>query len=481
MTRIKGWDSVPVLGIQSFVKEFLIDHFNENFFNVSLKDILEQYTYVITESLGKNRVNTKKIEKLHKLGYLPLDIRAIDEGVEIGIKTPMIEISNTLPDFAWVTNSIETLMSSELWYQMVTAKVGIEYRKIANKWFEKTCDEPTKARSAISEFGYRGAHCHEGVMRASTGFLCSFNKTSTIPAIVRINEYYEDDLKNIGTGMVSSEHSIMTSSYALDGDEITLIKRLITETFPDGNISLVLDSYDYWNIIDVILPKLKDEILGRNGTLFCRGDSGTPEDIVVQTVQHLWNTFGGTVNKKGYKVLDSHIKAIYGDSITIQRANTIYSRLEKLGFSVECVALGAGSFSMLCLETTEKVFDGYDGPFKEYVSVDKLNPFTRDTFGVAIKTTYGEYIDENGDVKGFEIFKDPKTDTGNFKKSQKGCCIVEKQFADNVPYIAYTDGYTLEQAHNSPTNLLTPVFLNGKLVKETTFNEIRNRLWNGNF
>lgn len=475
MSRIKGWDTVPVLGIQSFIQEFLIDHFNENFFKRSLKDVVEEYNYIISEGLGEDEVNNEKIISLHKLGYLPLDIRSLDEGMECPIRCPMIEITNTHPDFAWVTNSIESLMSCELWYQMIAAKVGVEYRKIANKWFEKTCDGDwlTKARSAISEFAMRGEHCLEGAMRASTGFLCSFNKTSTVPAIARICNYYGDRFRDIATGMKSTEHSIACSSNTLDGDEITLLRRLITVEVPKGKLSFVSDSYDYWNFIINIVPQLKNEILNRDGTIFFRGDSGDPVKIITQTVVELWKIFGGTVNSKGYKVLDPHVRAIYGDSITMVRANRIYFELEELGFAAENVALGAGSFSMLCLEEE----DGYicEGQGSAFELKYKLSPFTRDTFGVAIKTTYGETKDG-----GFDIFKNPKTDTGNFKKSQMGCCVVFNP-EDHDDVLWYTQGYTLEEAHNDNGNLLTPVFLNGELVKKTTFAEIRNRLWNGNF
>lgn len=471
MSRLRGVDSVPVVGLQAFIIEYLIDHFNKNFFERNLTDVMEEYEFIITKTMGANRVNSEKIEKLHRLQYLPIEIRALDEGLMCPIKCPMIEISNTHDDFAWCTNLIESLMSSELWYQGCTAIAGIMYRKIVNKYYEQTSDNLQLRKSAISEFGFRGLPGLGAAIKASTGFLLSFNKTATIPSIYYIARYYGDLIENIATGMASTEHSVMCSSYSLDGDEITQIERLLSEVYPDGNFSMVSDSYDYWNVIKNLLPKAKESILSRNGTLFVRGDSGDPVEIVTKTVSELYSIFGGSINSKGYAVLNSKIRVIYGDSITPLRARKIYHILEQNGFSAENVALGAGSFSMLCLE--EEYKEGED-------VCTRLQPYTRDTFGVAIKSTYGEYKFNKMDSKAsnpFVISKNPKTDSLHFKKSQVGACAV----FNTKNGIVYTDGVNLNKAHKDLDNLLTPVYKNGKMLRITSFADIRNRLWNNDF
>lgn len=218
------------------------------------------------------------------------------------------------------------------------------------------------------------------------------------------------------------------------------------------------DSYDYWNLVKNILPKLHDEIMNHNGCLLVRGDSGDCVEVVTQTVFELWKQFGGTVNSKGYKVLDSHVKALYGDSITVQRAEEIYQILMENGFAAQNVSLGVGSFSMHCIEED-----------------NMLKPFTRDTFSSCIKA-----CDAIIDGKEYPIFKDPKTDrdTGHgFKKSQRGCCIV----TENNGKLTYTDGHTYADAFTNTNNLLQPVFRDGKMLKEYTLQEVRNRLHGGKF
>ena len=248
----------------------------------------------------------------------------------------------------------------------------------------------------------------------------------------------------------------MNSNYAVDGDEISMVKRLLNEIYPDKGFSMVSDSYDYWNMVDNVLPKCKEDILRHNGYIGVRGDSGNPVEITTETVFRLWETFGGIENSKGYKLLDPHIKVIYGDSITPQRAERIYQKLVDNGFACNNVLLGVGSFSMQCIEQ-----DGV------------LKPFTRDTFGIAIKATYCEV---NG--KPIQIFKDPKTDTGNFKKSQRGMCAV---YRDDNGSLSYKDGFDKVSIQSFEGNMLETVFSNGKIVKEQSLQEIRERLHGGKF
>lgn len=458
MSRIEGEDKLVMFGLQSFIKEYLIDYFNEYFFNVPKDKVLDEYNRILSYTLGKNSYKDEKIKKLHDLGYLPLEIKAIPEGERIPIKVPMIEISNTHPDFAWLVNAIETLLSCSLWHTMVSANVGYNYRQIVNKYYEISVEDNVPRSKALGDFSMRGQESLESATKSSAAFCLSFLNTATVPAIPYLEEYYNCDCTKdqVAFGSISTEHSVMCSNTAVDGDEITMVKRLLNETYKDLSFSMVSDSYDYWNLVDNILPKCKEDILNHNGCLLVRGDSGDPVEVVTDTVFHLWDIFGGTINSKGYKVLNSHVKAIYGDSITPERAKQIYEILIKNGFACNNVALGVGSFSMECLQK--------DG---------KFNPFTRDTFGIAVKATYGEMGD-----KPLMIFKNPKTDTGNFKKSQKGLCRV---FHDENNNITYEDGLDKNTFDENKENMLISVFKNSKMVKEYSLSEIRDRLHDGKF
>jgi nicotinamide phosphoribosyltransferase len=238
-------------------------------------------------------------------------------------------------------------------------------------------------------------------------------------------------------------------------DEVETFRRLLA-TYPSGILSVVSDTWDLWKVCTEHVVTLKEEIMNRDGKLVIRPDSGDPVDILCGTqqvipypadyklkpsekgvVELLWDVFGGTINEQGYKVLDSHIGAIYGDSITIDRANEICARLEAKGFASTNVVLGIGSFTY------------------------QYN--TRDTFGFAMKATYVEV-----DGEGRAIFKDPITDDGT-KKSATGLLRVTMG----------EDGYKLVDQQTwagENATMMHTIYNNGLLTNQTTLTEIRNRL-----
>lgn len=455
MSRIKMWDKVVMFGLQAFIKTYLIEYFNKEFFEKTIEEAVGEYNRVLNAALGKNAFKSEKIEKLHRLGYLPIEIKALPEGTKVPMHVPMFEISNTHPDFAWLPQALESLISAEMWHPMLSATVGATYREIVNKYYDISVDNNIPRAKALGDFSFRGQECLQSAVKSSAGWCLSFLNTATVPVIPFLEQMYNCDCEKeeVALGAVSTEHSVMCSNYAVDGDEVTLLRRLLTEIYPDTSFSAVLDSYDYWNVIDEVLPKLKKEILEHNGCMLMRGDSGDCVEVVTKTVFKLWDIFGGTVNTKGYKVLNPHVKAIYGDSITIQRCEEIYKILIEHRFACSNVALGVGSFSMQCVEE--------DG---------ELKPFTRDTFSSCIKATYCEV-----DGTPIPIFKNPKD--GGFKKSQKGLCYV---YAEKDGTLTFRDGYTKENIPKEK-NLLETVFKNGKLIVEQSLEDIRNLLNNKKF
>lgn len=454
MSRVKRWDKVVMFGLQMFCKTWLIDCFNDSFFGIPEDEAVAEYERVLDASLGKGVYSSDKIRKLHRLGYLPVEIIALPEGEMVPVHVPMFGITNTHDDFAWLPQALESLISAEMWYPQITATVGRTYREIVNKYYDLTCDDDIPRAKALGAFDFRGDMCVDAALKAGAGWCMSFLNTATVPVIPYLEKMFGCDCTKepVAYGAVSTEHFVMCSNYAVDGDEITFLRKMLTQLYPDTSFSCVLDSYDYWNVIDNILPQLHDEILSHNGCMLMRGDSGDCVEVVTKTVFKLWEQFGGTINSKGYKVLDPHVKAIYGDSITVQRCEEIYEILKSNGFACSNVALGVGSFSMHCIEED-----------------NVLKPFTRDTFSSCIKACYAEV-----DGRCYPIFKNPKD--GGFKKSQRGLCYV---YRNENGELEYKDGYTSKDIPQG--NLLETVFKDGKMVKEYTISEIRNKLNGGKF
>ena len=483
MSRVKRWDKVVMFGLQGFIKTYLIEYFNNEFFNRPFKEVMFEYKRIMDATLGEDTYGIKKIIDLHKLGYLPIEIVALPEGARVPMHVPMFGITNTHEDFAWLPQALESLISAESWHPMIAATVGYTYREVVNKYYDLTCDDDIPRARALGAFDFRGEECLESAVKAGAGWCLSFLNTATVPTIPYLEQNYNCDCTKeaVAYGSPSTEHSVMCSNYAVDGDEETLLRRLLTEIYPNTSFSCVLDSYDYWNVIDNILPKLKDEILNHNGCMLMRGDSGDCVEVVTQTVFKLWEQFGGTINSKGYKVLNPHVKAIYGDSITIQRCEKIYQILMDNGFACSNVALGVGSFSFQCIEEEKEfiislkdgtIVDEYIEGKTVRVAANLLSPFTRDTFSSCIKATYCEI---NGEP--YPIFKNPKD--GGFKKSQKGCCVVWWDYEKSE--FKHYDGYTWEEAKKDSMNELLTVFKDGILIEEQSLQDIRGRLHGGKF
>lgn len=448
-SRINAIDEVVFFGLQYFIKKYIIEEFNTNFFNKPKKEIAEKYSRRINNYLGPNAVGIKHIEDLHDLGYLPMVIKALPEGSSVPIRVPMMTMYNTLPDFFWLTNYFETILSTTIWMPCTSATIAKQYRKILDKYAEETSTALEFVDWQGHDFSMRGIAGMEAAVMSASGHLLSFSGTDTIPAIDFLEEYYNanSDKELVGGSVAATEHSVMCMG-TNTGEQETF-KRLITEVYPNGIVSIVSDTWDLWKVLTEYLPNLKEDVLARDGKVVIRPDSGDPADIICGNpngkteeekkgvIELLWEIFGGQTNSKGYKELDSHIGAIYGDSITTERATDICERLKQKGFASTNVVLGIGSFTY------------------------QYN--TRDTFGFAMKATYGEV---NGE--GREIFKDPITDDGT-KKSAKGLLKIEKE---NGTY-KLIDQVNWEQ---EKTGELKEVFKDGKLLIDDSLQDIRNRV-----
>jgi nicotinamide phosphoribosyltransferase len=538
-SRIKGIDKVVMFGLQGFIKQYLIDYFNDNFFNRPKEEVINEYARVIKYTLGVEKPETKHLEELHDLGYLPITINAIPEGTLVPLRVPMLTIFNSNPKFFWLTNFLETLMSAELWQPMTIATLSKQYRTILDRYALETTGSTNGVEFQAHDFSLRGMAGVEAGKKGGVGHLLSFVGTDSIPSITYAEAYYGADIETelVGTSIPATEHSVMTANSDYESrDELESFRRLIEDTYPNGFVSIVSDTYDFWKVVGEVLPALKDKIMARDGKVVIRPDSGDPVEIIcgkyfkdltnekycdnledakaffyeelmdnlreetphgehgdtevygkfkydgkyyqlgieisydrydkqyyyidsheevffkeftpklsdLGLIECLYNIFGGTVNDKGYKVLDPHIGAIYGDSITLERCEAICKLLKDKGFASTNIVFGVGSFTM------------------------QYN--TRDTFGFAMKATFGVF---GGQDK--LMFKDPKTDNG-IKRSQRGLVAVLK---DDEGNIFYKDGFDRESYavdEMQHFDLLEPVFKDGKLLLEQSLKDIRGVL-----
>jgi nicotinamide phosphoribosyltransferase len=439
-------DAVITFGIQAFVKEYLIDYFNDNFFNRPKADVISEYTRIIKNCLLIEEPYIAHMEALHDLGYLPLEIKCLEEGTPCPIRVPMLTIENTNKEFFWLTNFLETLMSGQLWIPSTSATIAKHYRSILDKYALETVGNTSFVPFQGHDFSMRGMSMESAVL-SGMGHLIPFAGSDTIPAIMGLEQWYGADVEKelVGCSVYATEHSVMCAGGK--DDEFETYRRLIEDVYPKGIVSIVSDTWDLWHTLTDILPRLKESIMKRDGKVVIRPDSGDPVNIICGTrdgapysnktpsekgvVELLWDVFGGTVNDLGFKELDPHIGAIYGDAITPERATQICERLKAKGFASTNVVFGIGSYTY------------------------QYN--TRDTFGFALKSTY---VEKNGQAEA--IFKDPITDDGTKKSLTGRVAVLEDLTAIDSLGRDY-DG----------VDMLQTVFLDGELKNEITLAQVR--------
>ena len=279
-SRFKTIDKMVVFGIANFVNEILYKDFNENFFGKHWLDIYEDLIEVLHDGLHYSLPTIKetelKIKKLHELGYLPIELNGLPEGTLCPMGVPAIEIRSTHPDFAWVAQSIESILSCEFWHPAISATMALEYKKIAKAAYDKTVDDDISHMTAMCDFSMRGQESYTSSVASGAAFLTSFYNCSTIESRRYIRENYNDTKPERVNGLTSTEHSVMCSDYAICGDERETFKRLLTEVYPDTSFAAVADSRDFWNVVTNILPSLREEIEAHNGFIGIRHDSDEP-------------------------------------------------------------------------------------------------------------------------------------------------------------------------------------------------------------
>lgn len=487
-----GCDDTVVFGHQGFIKEYLIDFFNTNFFNADIDEIEKDFARKVGAVFHPAYTDFTRFRKLHALGYLPIEVWGVPEGTVLPINIPDHVIFNTHPDFAWLPQYLEDVWSCHNWMPSTSATTAYYRRRLLEPYVAATCDDDSCLKHLCGDFSMRGMTGEDAAYISTSGHLLSFDRTATVEGNSYLEQYYGADLsdpaKVPGLGVPSLEHSVVCQNVAYYKEligtnripgymvpyvrqacaanwetnliaEMCFILRLLTEVQPHGVLTYVSDTYDYWGVVTKVLPLIRNVILERDGKFSVRPDSGNPVHIVCGdpnaapctpefngTLFSLLSTFGYEVNKKGCKVLPKQIGLIYGDAVTTTITREIGTWCLDHKVAISNIAFGIGAYTY------------------QYV--------TRDTRGYAIKAT-DAYIEGMGELP---LYKAPKTDPG--KKSPKGCVAVIK---DGRGKICMIDRITLEQAKDYPGNMMVQKFVDGEAKNVEDIYTIRDRLWEGNF
>jgi nicotinamide phosphoribosyltransferase len=304
----------------------------------------------------------------------------------------------------------------------------------------------------LNDFGARGVSSGESAALGGLGHLVNFIGSDTFEAIDAAMIYYDHDLDKDGPVLISvpaTEHSVTTING--ESGESRFITETITKFTEMGFpiVSLVADSYDFDNFVKNIIGKdNKELILSRNGFIVVRPDSGEPTEIVPHCLEMLWEKFGGTVNSKGFKVLNPHVRVIQGDGINFTSIVHILDAALNSRFSAENLVFGMGG----------KLLQGV----------------MRDDQSWAMKTNAVRYNPDNcTNPDWMDVQKKPKTDPTKVSKAGRQAVV----FYDDEYHVVREDAYRFAQTHGShcPHNFLEDVWDIGMSLRTTTFKEVRER------
>ena len=376
-------------------------------------------------------------------GNLPVKIKAVPEGTTVPTSNVLLTIENTDPEVPWLTNYLESILL-QIWYPITVGTLSREVKKVLINYLKKSTSYDNSEISQIAQFmlhdfGFRGVSSVESSGLGASAHLINFRGTDTVTGILFGQQYYKTR-NMLGFSIPASEHSTITSWG--EPFEVKAFENMLDQ-FTTGLVACVSDSFDiiracrdYWG------TTLREKILNRDGRLVIRPDSGDPKQTLKQIFHVLWDKFGGTINDKGFKVLDPHVRVIQGDGVNYESISEILDMMIEEGFAAENIAFGMGGALLqkvdrdtqkFAIKCSSIVING------EEVNVQK-NP-----------------IEINSQGERVQSFK--KSKTGNLKliKDEKG------QFQ------------TIQKADSFEDDLLVAVFENGNLLVDYTFDEIIER------
>jgi nicotinamide phosphoribosyltransferase len=364
-------------------------------------------------------------------GKLPVLIKAVEEGTVVPINNVLMTIQNTDENCFWLTNFLETILS-QVWYPITVAALSREVKINIKKYLDLTSDGGL-LNFGLHDFGFRGASSWETAGIGGAAHLINFLGTDTVVAMEVAMNYYNANLSSLAFSVAATEHSVMTA-LGKDGEE-QVVENLLNE-YPTGILSVVADSYDIYNFVDNLVgKKFKDRILNRDGVFVVRPDSitpthQTPEEEMVWIMESLWNNYGGTVNSKGFKLINPKVRVLWGDGIDLEGIVKILQSVTNAGFATEniaCFGMGGGL-------------------------LQKVN---RDTQRCAFKCS-AQYRNGNW----YDIHKNPKDISKASKKGRLKLIKVDGKFA------------TVNESDDGE-DFLKPVFVNGLLLNEIDFDTVR--------
>ncbi len=433
---LKAIEPIPetvFFGLQIFLKEYLSQP-------ITREDIDEAKEFFEKHGEPYNLDDWEYILYTYD-GYMPVTIKAVPEGMVIPEGNVLVTIECADTRVPWIGSYLETSLLRAVWYGSTVATNSRECKKVLWKYLQLTSDNPEETiKFKLHDFGARGVSSSESAGIGGAAHLVNFMGSDTIEGTVYANKYYNCDMASFS--IPAAEHSTITS-WGRE-NEVEAYRNMLNKFAKPGAIlACVSDSYDIRNACEKLWGEsLKQQIINSGATIVVRPDSGIPSLTVLMCLNILADKFGYTINKKGYKVLN-YVRVIQGDGINLESIKEICKLVVQHGYSLDNVNFGMGGAL--------------------------LQHLNRDTLRFAMKCSS---IRING--KWNDVYKDPVGDPT--KKSKAGkISLYRTRYGHATAGKYITMRLDESDIIGEIDEVLRPVYINGKLLNETTFNEVRKR------
>lgn len=387
---------------------------------------------VLAEQHGVS-FNRKGWLDIADLGYLPIRIQAVKEGTILPVKNVLVQLENTDPRFPWLTSFIETPLLRAIWYPTTVATKSRSIKNVMKEYLLKTTDDLSSLDFMLHDFGARGVSSYESSGIGGVAHLMNFRGTDTLSTLDFASDFYGCGMA--GHSVDAMEHATVTS-WGRDGEQDAYENAIDAYSKPGKIFSIVPDSYDMERAVrDMLGTALKDKIETLGGRCVIRPDSGEPIRNILWILRTLEEKFGVRVNAKSFKVLPDYLRILQGDGVNEAAIIRIFEAVMIAGYSVENLVFGMGSELLQIVNRDDMRF------------AMKCN---------AIKREGGYW--EN-------VVKDPKTDPSKRSKAGRLALI-------NSPGIGWKT--VPEHETNGNANMLEDAFVNGKIMRDQTLDDIRS-------
>jgi nicotinamide phosphoribosyltransferase len=420
------YGSTLFFGLQYLLREYLSGVV------VSMTDVDEAQTFFDAHGEPFNRAAWVHLVEKHG-GRLPIRIRAVAEGCVVPTHNILMSAESTDPDLFWIVSWLETILV-RLWYPITVATQSFYIKKDILDALTTSADDPlAELPFKLHDFGSRGVSSRESAGIGGMSHLVNFQGSDTIEGVRYANHYYDHPMA--GFSIPAAEHSAITMWGR--ARELDAYRNMVKQfAKPGKTVACVSDSYDIYNVVESFWgDDLRDDVRDSGGTLVIRPDSGNPVEVILKCLEILERKIGMSKNMKGYKILPKYYRLIQGDGVDPESIRNILFELHAHGYSASNLGFGMGG-----------------------ANLQKVN---RDTQRFAFKCS-----EATVDGVSVKVFKDPATDNG--KRSKAGRLSLVQ------------DGGRLRTVEGGrKDDVLVPVFEDGKILVDYTFEEVRKNTMRG--